>query len=68
MRCVYNREILTFAFHAPRPSPRTGDKGVKEEKVILPWSDHSTKTDQKYTSSACGHGLGETLYIPLKTK
>jgi len=35
-RYIYNTEILTCATHAPRPSLRTGDKEMKEEKVSLP--------------------------------
>jgi len=36
MRYVYNKEILTFPIHAPRPSLRTGDKDMKEDKLIIP--------------------------------
>lgn len=36
MRYVYNREVLIFTIHAPRPSLRTGDKEMKKEKVSLP--------------------------------
>lgn len=55
MHHVYSREILTFSIHVPRPSLRTDEKEMKEEKVIFLWSDHSVKTDQEYTSSVCGH-------------
>lgn len=37
---------------------------MKEEKVILPWSNDSLKADQKYISSVCGHRLGNRVRSP----